>query len=528
MTILQRLLFLTLVVCAWSMSDRGRPAAALACFAIVAGRAATADGSVLVGHNEQDLPPCIISFDRVPRRPIEKAIPAKYRYRREGEPLKETAAYLWSQCVPKEFADSFLNEYGVTIVSNRCPSLEDSVEVLTERGEIRDGGIGLLLRRLVAQQATTAREGALIAGDLVERFGYRGTGRTYVIADPKEAWLMSIVCGRHWVAQRVPDDAVVVLPNVYVVRRVDLSDKANFLGSVDLVEYAVKRGWYDREKDGVFDFRRAYRDPKPTPVPRPGESMEEAKARVERGRGPGIDPDDPDPPDPRRWWAHGLVTGRETAWPPKSPLPLCITPKEPVTVARMAEMLRSRGGIRPLSTDLTVETAVVQLRADLPRAIGCVYWRITCEPAMGGMAPWYLGVESVPENYHAPVELSRRLTTEYQFDPPEGTLKPDKSLAWWKFKAVQDAVNEDFEGRLGRVRAAWARLESRLLAEHAEVDRRAAKLWKQDEGSARRFLTEYCAKAAGDACVVADRLLEDLEREGKDSRGTENAEGLTR
>ncbi|NLE39938.1 MAG: hypothetical protein GX621_18115, partial [Pirellulaceae bacterium] len=394
MTLSHRLFFLSAVLCAYSISHAARPAAAVACFAIVAGRKTTADGSVLVGHNEQNLAPCLISFDRVPRQPIETAIAEKYRYRGGGQRPPETAAYLWSQCIAKDAADSFLNEYGVAVVSDKCPSREDEIDVLVERGEIRDGGVGYLLRRLVAQQATTAREGVLIAGELIERFGYTGTGRTYVIADPNEAWLMAIVRGRRWVAQRVPDDAVVVLPNVYIIREVDLSDTANFLASPDLIDYAVGRGWYDPATDGAFDFRRVYRDPF-----KPGEPIKNEQAGkpvgVASGNGksgeiapgdgtPGDGSAHSDPPDPRRWWAHQLVTSRTIAWPPAAPLPLCIEPSRPMTVAMMAEMLRDRGGLKPLSADTTVEAAVMQLRADMPREIGCVYWRITCEPSSSG------------------------------------------------------------------------------------------------------------------------------------------------
>ena len=61
-----------------------------------------------------------------------------------------------------------------------------------------------------------------IVAELVERFGYVHSGRTYVIADPREAWLFAVVRGRRWVARRVPDDRVVVLPNVHIIEEIDL------------------------------------------------------------------------------------------------------------------------------------------------------------------------------------------------------------------------------------------------------------------------------------------------------------------
>ncbi|MBN1589989.1 MAG: C69 family dipeptidase, partial [Pirellulales bacterium] len=490
MTFLQRIFLFSLLLFAWSTSDTAESTFVLACFAVVAGRKATADGSVLVGHNEQDNPPCLINFDRVPRRPTAEAMSEKMRYRRRLVPPGQTASFLWSQCVPKGAGDSCLNEYGVAIVSNKCPAREDGVDVLTERGELRDGGIGYLLRRLVAEQATTAREGVAIAGDLVERFGYAPSGRTYVVADPDEAWLMAVVPGRRWVAQRVPDDAVAVLPNVYIIRHVDLTDTANFLGSADLVDYATKRGWFNPATDGPFDFRKVYREKRT------------------------------DEPDPRRWWAHRLITGKEIPWPPEEPLPLWIRRREPLDVSSMVEILRSRGGRKPLSTTKTVEAAVFQLRANLPRAIGCVYWRVTCEPSSGALTPWYLGVSRVPDNYHERVKLARRLLLDYQFNSTEDTFRPKPELAWWKFKTLEDRVHEDYEGRIGRVRPVWEALERRLLAAQNAVEQEAMRLWANNPDTARDYLARYCDKAAAEACREADRLVamfeEDAERWSED------------
>jgi dipeptidase len=53
------------------------------------------------------------------------------------------------------------------------------------------------------------------------------------------------VNGKHWVAQRVPDDKVAPIPNCYTIQGIDLRDTVNFLGSPDIIEYAITRGWYD-------------------------------------------------------------------------------------------------------------------------------------------------------------------------------------------------------------------------------------------------------------------------------------------
>ena len=54
---------------------------------------------------------------------------------------------------------------------------------------------------------------------------------------------------------------MLVVPDCFTIRRIDLNDKANFLGSKRLTRHAIRMGWYDPQKDGEFDFQRAYSDP---------------------------------------------------------------------------------------------------------------------------------------------------------------------------------------------------------------------------------------------------------------------------
>ncbi len=215
-------------------------ARAWACYAIIVGRKASADGSVLVAHNEQNGGQRILNFRRVPRLKHPEGSAVRLHHGGSLPQVPETWSFLWSENPGLAFSDGYLNEWGVAIASDGCRTREDDYDTLVQRGEIRDGGIGYMLRRLIAERAKTAREGVELAGRLVERFGYVDSGRSYVVADPREEWLFSVVRGRRWVAQRVPDDAVVVLPNIHIIGRVNLDDRANFLGSADLIDYAVK------------------------------------------------------------------------------------------------------------------------------------------------------------------------------------------------------------------------------------------------------------------------------------------------
>ncbi len=467
---------LTLLVLLWFPTGQVSPA--YGCYAVIVGREASADGSVLIGHNEQNAGRRILNFRRVPAQRFEPG--AVVRLQRGGRlpQAPQTWSLLWSESPGLEFSDGYLNEHGVAIVSDNCPTREDDYDVLVARGEIRDGGIGYMLRRLVAQRARTAREGVELAGALIERFGYVASGRTYVIADPQEAWLLAVVCGRRWVAQRVPDDAVVVLPNVHIIGEVGFNDPDNFLASGDLVEYAVRRGWFDPAGAEPFSFRKAY------------------------------NPDRNDPPDERRWWGRGLVSGHREPWPIRQPPPLGIKPKQKMTVATVAAILRdTSGGGRTLSSPVTQEGAVFELRDGLPREIGCIYWRTTAEPSTSVLLPFYLGITEVPEKFYRPVEVETQLSLEHHFHPPQGTFDAKPELAWWTFKTLQDRVRQDFSPRVKTARRQWAASEQRVFAERAAVEKKALGLWKEDPEAARAYLTQHCADLAAEATRKAQELI---------------------
>lgn len=199
------------------------------CFSIVAGKKATADGCVLFAHNEDNSIKVVAGMRKVPRQSHQPEVEVRLPNGGRLAQVKETYGYWWLEMPECQYSDTLLNEHGVAVASNNCPSRED-------QPSLTDGGIGgPILRRLVAERARTAREGVVLVGSLVEKFGYLASGRTMIICDANEGWLLAMVNGKHWVAARVPDGEVAVLANTYTIRQVDIADTNNFLACHDLV-----------------------------------------------------------------------------------------------------------------------------------------------------------------------------------------------------------------------------------------------------------------------------------------------------
>ena len=106
------------------------------------------------------------------------------------------------------------------------------------------GGIGEEdLVTLVLPYIRSAREGVLRTGALLEQYGtYEPNGMAF--ADADEVWWLETIGGHHWIARRVPDDRVVVMPNQFGLDHFDFADacgeqKEN-LCSADLQEFVEK------------------------------------------------------------------------------------------------------------------------------------------------------------------------------------------------------------------------------------------------------------------------------------------------
>ena len=98
----------------------GLPACSvLACTAVVVGRRASADGSVLLGHNEQNGGGGrFLNFRKVPRITHKPGRKVTLRGGAKVPQVRQTAALLWSENPGLVSSDGYLNEWGVAVVSN--------------------------------------------------------------------------------------------------------------------------------------------------------------------------------------------------------------------------------------------------------------------------------------------------------------------------------------------------------------------------------------------------------------------------
>lgn len=456
-----------------------------ACTSIVVGRKASETGAVLFGHNEDDFGDRVVHVWKVPRLRHSPEETVLFLGGAEIPQAADTWAMLWFQVDGLEYSDLYCNEWGVTVASDACPSREEN-PVLT------DGGAGWPLRRVVAERAKTAAEGVRIAGELLDRFGYPSSGRTLVICDSKEGWLLSMAAGKHWVAQRVPDDAVVVLPNTYVVRGVSAGDKKNFLlSSEDPIAYARSAGWWSPDTDGPFDFSRAYRT-----------RFTDSEALKKRSF------------DLRQWRGLSLLNGHPIPYEEaeRDGLPFSVKPRKKVGIRDVMAVLRDHyegtphavppgegksphaGGERPICHAATLFSTVAELRSGIPEPLKARIWTAFGRPDVTPYTPWYACLERTPEAFHgrsgpASESASAEAAFSRHFDPPPGTFAPDDSSAFWILKNHADRIDRDYF-RLINEAVEWrAAVEDEIFQTADRVEKNAVSLFGKNPEEAVRILT---------------------------------------
>lgn len=221
----------------------------LACTSLIAGKGATADGSVMItyaadSHNLYGELYCQPAATH-PKGAMRQVIDwDTQRHLGEIPEAEQTYATIGN-----------MNEYGLAIAESTWGGREE----LEGSGLIDYGS----LIYITLQRARTAREAIMVMIDLVDRYGYASSGESFSIADPNEAWIMELIGkgkdnpGAVWVAMRVPDDCIAGHANHSRIHKFPLKNKKECIYSPDVIDFARSKGYFNG-KDEDFSFSRAY------------------------------------------------------------------------------------------------------------------------------------------------------------------------------------------------------------------------------------------------------------------------------
>ena len=242
------------------------------CTTILAGKKATYDGSTMIARNEDYSyhvkKMTVILPEDQPRH--YKTVATHLEFDLPDNPMRYTACPNVSD---KEGAwyGSGINACNVgmtateTITSNALVLGADPLVMLKKAEKEGDseipGGIGEEdFVCIVLPYVHTAREGVLRLGKLLEQYGtYEMNGIGFNDAD--EVWWLETIGGHHWMARKVKDENVVIMPNQLGIDDFDFDDaygkQEEYLCSADLKEF-VEKYHLDRNNDGKFNPRKVF------------------------------------------------------------------------------------------------------------------------------------------------------------------------------------------------------------------------------------------------------------------------------
>lgn len=365
------------------------------------------------------------------------------------------------------------------------------------------------LEIIALQRTKTAREAIKLMGGLAETYGFLpscvGQGEALTVADPNEAWIFEIrsvgfgwrpesgVPGAIWVARRVPDDEVAVIANGSIISNIDLNQPDYFMASQNYLDVAIQHGWYTPKSGHPFNWRDAY-------TPRSGYwSMYSPWVR-------------------ERLYYLFKTLAPSKEWDPNadvSSYPFSIKPDKKISVQDVMAIQRStlegtpfnmednpawlvpdvNGKLmkselatpfpdrpmrallnipyhRPISAK-TSYTFVSQSRNWLPDPVGGIIWFSMGHPHMGVYVPVYAGATFIPEGWRN-FKMGR-------FDP---------SSARWVFLLAADLVNRRYQLAVRDMEQVRTSFENEWFGKQVEIEKKAVELWNSSPESAAAFLNE--------------------------------------
>ena len=448
------------------------------CTTIIIGQEQTADGSMIVARSEDwDAMEAknyeiFEDTDNGPREFVAKDSP--FRCELPEKALGYSALSPYN--LHGHWGSAGFNTAGVGMSATE--SIFSSDEVLKHDPLVENGVAENSVFNITLPYVHTAREGVERLGMLIEKYGIaEGFGIGFV--DSKEIWYLETACGHRWLACRMPKDQYFVTGNQSRFRTYDPNDKENYLASADLIEFAEKHGLYN-PAEGAFDFHEAY--------------ARDIKLDTTYNY-------------PRVWGLQQLFSPEIKNDVTKNTFPVFAKAAHKVTLTELRTAFRfhydntehdpylnsnPKEPYRPVSIFRTTQTHLLQVRPELPQAIGCVNYVAMGMADLGVFLPLYQGITSYPEAY------------------TKGNGESSDDSAYWKFRKIMVLGMTNYNKYAPIIKEAYAKFEAETDQRQREMEEEYLRIYKTQPLHAQDLLQAFSDKILNSALDLADCLQEKL------------------
>lgn len=448
------------------------------CTTIIIGQEQTADGSMIVARSEDwDAMEAknyeiFEGTDNGPREFVAKDSP--FRCELPEKALGYSALSPYN--LHGHWGSAGFNTAGVGMSATE--SIFSSDEILKHDPLVENGVAENSVFNITLPYVRTAREGVERLGMLIEKYGIaEGFGIGFV--DSKEIWYLETACGHRWLACRMPKDQYFVTGNQSRFRTYDPNDKENYLASADLIEFAEKHGLYNPAQ-GTFDFHEAY--------------ARDIKLDTTYNY-------------PRVWGLQQFFSPEIKNDVTKNTFPVFAKAAHKVTLTELRTAFRfhydntehdpylnsnPKEPYRPVSIFRTTQTHLLQVRPELPQAIGCVNYVAMGMADLGVFLPLYQGITSYPEAY------------------TKGNGESSDDSAYWKFRKIMVLGMTNYNKYAPVIKEAYAKFEAETDQRQCEMEEEYLRIYKTQPLHAQDLLQAFSDKILNSALDLADRLQEKL------------------
>ena len=448
------------------------------CTTIIIGQEQTADGSMIVARSEDwDAMEAknyeiFEGTDNGPHEFVAKDSP--FRCELPEKALGYSALSPYN--LHGHWGSAGFNTAGVGMSATE--SIFSNDEVLKHDPLVENGVAENSVFNITLPYVHTAREGVERLGMLIEKYGIaEGFGIGFV--DSKEIWYLETACGHRWLACRMPKDQYFVTGNQSRFRTYDPNDKENYLASADLIEFAEKHGLYNPAQ-GAFDFHEAY--------------ARDIKLDTTYNY-------------PRVWGLQQFFSPEIKNDVTKNTFPVFAKAAHKVTLTELRTAFRfhydntehdpylnsnPKEPYRPVSIFRTTQTHLLQVRPELPQAIGCVNYVAMGMADLGVFLPLYQGITSYPEAY------------------TKGNGESSDDSAYWKFRKIMVLGMTNYNKYAPIIKEAYANFEAETDQRQREMEEEYLRIYKTQPLHAQDLLQAFSDKILNSALDLADRLQEKL------------------
>ena len=509
----------------------------LGCTTMIVGKNATVDGSVIIAHSDDDVSDARIIF--VPGKDEETERNVYYdncslgpnpeynstEIRRyigpDRGPGYDTGDYPNSKPLGKislpyikktySYFDGcygIMNEHGLMIGECTCgakvhpePDCKERIFYASE------------LSRVALERCQTALDAIKLSAELIEKYGYYGTGETLLFGDADEGWVMEM-CGYDekgtngiWVAQRVPDDHFFVAANEFRIRDIYMSDEDKnhkhtkdpffkskdsentILYSKNLFAVCKEKGWIDQDATQLdwlptvsygeyghpyYSLRRVWRAlSKVDPLLHLSPKATDGYTR----QYPFSIPVDPHPEDPQKKKKLSILdiasifrdqyegtefdlTKGEAAGPFGNPVRYDLNPDQGDTF-NLNTYKPEGAWERPISIYRCAMLWINQAKKINDKTLG-ISWIGLDRPRANCLMPFYAKMPDLPKS------IQTMNLLEFEFDhTPEN--EPIKTSAWWAFNFVANYINLNYSYMMVELSDLQSKLEAEAFTKINDV-----------------------------------------------------------